>query len=164
MNYTDLLNRVFNAFYDSGKDFPASLLLPILVKDLGGDVADMFMTCQVKRNDVGDIIDADLPDEFLINNVKSNEINFISLEPDTSQLNLAETRISQEKSISIGLEEFKKEYMAVRDFVFYNMLTSDETNSLRTVVSFYDKVSAPIIKGIYHAYAQDFFNWAYKKI
>lgn len=164
MNYTDLLNRVFNAFYDSGKDFPASLLLPILVKELGGDVADMFMTCQVKRNDVGDIIDADLPDEFLINNVKSNEINFISLEPDISQLNVAETRISQEKSISIALEEFKKEYMAVRDFVFYNMLTSDETNSLRTVVSFYDKVSAPIIKRIYHAYAQDFFNWAYTKI
>ena len=71
---------------------------------------------------------------------------------------MAETRISQEKSISIALEEFKKEYMAVRDFVFYNMLTSDETNSLRTVVSFYDKVSAPIIKRIYHAYAQDFFT------
>lgn len=164
MNYTDLLNKVFGAFYDNGKDFPSSLLFPILTKDSNGDVVDMFMACQVKRNDIGEIIDADMPENILVNVVKNNEMNFISIEPDNTQLSLTENCISRGDRIYIDVEEFKKAYMAVRDVAFYDMLTSNETSSLRTVINFYDKVSAPQIRKIYHAYGQDFFNWAYTKV
>lgn len=157
MEYCKITNRVIRSFYESDREYPSSLLRPILGYDSENNVVDKFLVCRVKQNrDSGIIESVEGPFEIYqqrIDNDENGEFVKPVIESDEGF-----APISYEPGTSIM--EFTSLYVQVREFAFEKNLSDAQKKALRRLVTIYELFFNREIRILYHRYGARFFEWA----
>lgn len=159
MNYNELTEKIFDAFYENDKDYPSNLFYPILAQSKDGIVFDKFIDCIVRRDKGGRISEIKGPINICLHGVADKQIIF--LDPIEADINIKE-EISNlvDESITITTGEFADLYMRLREFAFHKGISEEQINVVKKLLKFYDVICEKEIKEIYHKYGQSFFVWA----
>lgn len=166
MNYSELMQTVFDAFYTCGKDFPQNLLYPILGRRENGLVVDRFIECRIERNrSNGAILHIEGP-MSIYEHVENNELQSYFIGEEDYKSN-ADADIGVFSTINIDIENFKMSdfpqlYMAVRGFAFSNELDTNQCAILKKLVAFYTIIVEREIKPFYLNCGKEFFGWAHQ--
>lgn len=154
MDYFELANKVIDSFYSNGKNFPKNLLYPILSKNAKDETVDVFLSCLIRRDRVGNIIRFEGPTEICFCSVKDGNITF-----DNEIDNLGCERYNFSYS-SITVEAFLDSYMRIREIAFAETTTGEQKADIQNMISYYNAFCEEQIMNIYHVYGRQFFTWA----
>ncbi len=159
MNYNELSEKVFNAFYENDKDYPSNLFYPILTRSKEGIVFDQFINCIVRRDEKGCISEIKGPIDICVHRVTDDQIEFLDLIEANNNSSEAVSN-SLDESVTVTINEFADLYMSLREFAFQKDISEAQISVVKKMLKFYNEICEKEIKKIYHKYSQSFFIWA----
>ncbi len=161
MEYSELICKVYDSFYENDMDFPKNMLYPILRYNLNGDIVDMFIVCKLIRNSTNGKVDKiEEIEEAFFNGIKTEKREFVSIE----EKNLDFKFDFPKSNKNVSIKEFTSLYMKTREFVFNEIISYEQIEIVKSLISIYEDLFEEEVKMIYHKYGYDFYKWAYKVI
>lgn len=159
MNYNELTEKIFDAFYGNDKDYPSNLFYPILTQSKEGIVFDQFINCIVRRDKNGRISEIKGPIDICVHRVTDDQIEFLDL-IEANNNSSEEASNYLDESVMVTLNEFADLYMSLREFAFQKDISEAQISVVKKMLKFYNEICEKEIKEIYHKYSQSFFAWA----
>ena len=161
MEYSELISKVFDSFYENDKDFPKDMLYPILRYDFNGDIVDMFIVCNIIRNSTnGRVEKIEKIEEIFFNGIETEKREFVSIEDNNIDFNFDFPKSTK----NVSIKEFTSLYMKTREFVFNEKISYEQIETVKSLIAIYEDLFEEEVKKIYHKYGYDFYEWAYKVI
>lgn len=162
MEYNEIINRAMDAFYESGRDFPSTMLCPILEHDNEGNVVDRFLMCDVVRNfQNGKIEGIDGPYEIYQQRTDTDTIGEF-LKPE--QVRSTPKEKAPPLADGVSISEFSALYLQVREFVFKKQITNAQAEALVRLLTIYEELFEAEFQALYQSYGAGFFDWAHSTV
>lgn len=161
MEYSELISKVFDSFYENDKGFPQDMLYPIMRYDFSGNIVDMFIICNLTRNTTnGRVEKIDKIEEIFFSGIETEKSEFVFIDNNSIDFKIDFPKSSK----NVSVKEFTSLYMKTREFVFNDKLSYEQIETLKSLIAIYEDLFEEEVKTIYHKYGYDFYKWAYKVI